>query len=52
LTFNMKGIVWRISRQVSSLCPWARYLTVCSYLWVVRQGVTDGMPFWGQVVYP
>jgi len=42
LPFNIKGIVWRKSRQVRSLGPWIRPLTGCLYLRVVRQAVIGG----------
>ena len=44
LVLSTIGIVWRTSRQACSLCPWARHLTGCLYLYVADR-------WWGQAVY-
>ena len=45
LSLSKIGIVWRTSRQVCLLCPWARHLTGCLHLHVAER-------WWDQAVYP
>jgi len=37
-----KKVSVEIGRQVRLLCPWARHLTDCLYLWVIKPVVTGG----------
>ena len=41
---HKKGIVWRTSRQIRLLCPWARHLTGLLHLYVADRWPTHTSP--------